>query len=166
MASTAADCHTASRLINSLKGVLIDLHRHPYPYIPNPEGLKKRASVALIIRINPNYSSWPSTHRARSEPNAHPVDGVSKLEQFFSQDWVQAGEPEVLFIKRASRKGDRWTGHVALPGGGRDPEDADDHATAIRETSEEVGIDLNEEDTIAVGNLPQRLVTTSWGKVP
>jgi 8-oxo-dGTP pyrophosphatase MutT (NUDIX family) len=62
--------------------------------------------------------------------------------------------------------GDKWNGHVALPGGKRDPEDEDDQAAAAREALEEVGIDLSPENAIAVGNLPQRIVTTSWGKVP
>lgn len=49
---------------------------------------------------------------------------------------------ELLLIVRAERDGDPWSGHVALPGGRREPDDADDLATAIRETREEVGIDL------------------------
>jgi 8-oxo-dGTP pyrophosphatase MutT (NUDIX family) len=79
---------------------------------------------------------------------------------------VQRGDPEVVFIKRAAREGDRWTSHVALPGGKRDPEDEDDKATAVRETSEEIGLDLNGRDAMFVGNLPERVVSTSWGKVP
>jgi 8-oxo-dGTP pyrophosphatase MutT (NUDIX family) len=89
-----------------------------------------------------------------------------RLIEFFAQPWVQHGEPEVLFIKRATRVGDRWTGHVALPGGKRDPEDEDDKAAAIREASEEIGFDLTTEDCISVGNLPERVVTTSWGALP
>lgn len=53
------------------------------------------------------------------------------------------GELELLLIKRAVRAGDPWSGHMALPGGRRDPGDADDAATAVRETREEVGIDLD-----------------------
>jgi 8-oxo-dGTP pyrophosphatase MutT (NUDIX family) len=79
---------------------------------------------------------------------------------------VKHGDPEILFIKRAARVGDKWNGHVALPGGKRDPEDGDDAVTAMREALEEVGIGLDNDNAIAVGNLPQRIVTTSWGKVP
>lgn len=49
---------------------------------------------------------------------------------------------EVLLIQRAVREGDPWSGHMALPGGHVDPEDADLAATAERETLEEVGLDL------------------------
>lgn len=48
----------------------------------------------------------------------------------------------VLLIRRAVRDGDPWSGHIALPGGRREPQDADLLATAIRETAEETGIAL------------------------
>ena len=49
---------------------------------------------------------------------------------------------EALFIKRAARTGDPWSGQVALPGGRYDPDDQDLEVTAVRETREETGVDL------------------------
>ncbi|GAB1733842.1 hypothetical protein NU195Hw_g7235t1 [Hortaea werneckii] len=144
----------APTLVSQTHTLLQHLSASPYPDLESPEATKRRASVAFIIRIKPSYSHWPSSS-----------EKIHDLDTFYAQDWVQHGDPEVLFIKRASRKGDRWTSHVALPGGKRDPEDADDQAAAIREAWEEVGLDV-QAHAISCGNLPQRLVTTHWGKKP
>jgi 8-oxo-dGTP pyrophosphatase MutT (NUDIX family) len=48
---------------------------------------------------------------------------------------------EILLIQRPTSESDPWSGHMALPGGRRQA-DEDDVVTAIRETREEVGIDL------------------------
>jgi len=50
---------------------------------------------------------------------------------------------ELLLIKRAEHPGDPWSGQMALPGGRRDPEDAHLLATVMRETREEVGVELS-----------------------
>lgn len=50
--------------------------------------------------------------------------------------------PDVLFIERAVREGDPWSGQVALPGGRRDEGEDDLLNTVIRETIEETGLDL------------------------
>jgi len=49
---------------------------------------------------------------------------------------------DVLLIRRAEYEGDPWSGHMAFPGGHQDPLDSNLAETAIRETREEVGIDL------------------------
>jgi 8-oxo-dGTP pyrophosphatase MutT (NUDIX family) len=167
-------------LISHLKAVLLELSENPYPDVPSPPNVPRRASVALILRVQPNYHHWPAVpehplHSHKSHPRrkssvassgSHKLSFKDILDAFFEQDWVKHGDPEILFIKRAAREGDKWNGHVALPGGKRDPEDDDDQVTAVREAMEEVGIDLSYQHAIAVGNLPQRVVTTSWGKVP
>lgn len=60
--------------------------------------------------------------------------------------------PQVLLMKRVTRDSDPWSGHVSLPGGGFEGSDGTLLATAIRETREELGIDL--ERTSLVGALP------------
>lgn len=51
-------------------------------------------------------------------------------------------EPEILFIKRAELERDPWSGHVAFPGGRVEEGDASLQATAMRETFEELSLDL------------------------
>jgi 8-oxo-dGTP pyrophosphatase MutT (NUDIX family) len=53
-----------------------------------------------------------------------------------------AGALELLLIKRAVYASDPWSGHVALPGGRQEPGDATLLHTAIRETREEIGVDI------------------------
>jgi 8-oxo-dGTP pyrophosphatase MutT (NUDIX family) len=152
-------------IIKELESVLVQLSENPYPHVPNPpDASKKRASVAAIIRVRPAFKPVSAPVHGSVIEVDKPASPPSTLSEFFAQDWVQEGDPELLFIKRAGRAGDRWSGHVALPGGKRDPEDEDDLAAAIRETREEVGLDLESADCLQAGNLPERLVTTSWGR--
>ncbi len=62
------------------------------------------------------------------------------------------GTTETLFIKRAEKAGDPWSGHMAFPGGHRDPGDADLKAAAVRETAEEIGLDISAAPVL--GELP------------
>ena len=57
---------------------------------------------------------------------------------------------DALFIERAIRAGDPWSGQIALPGGRRDPDDSDLAATAIRETREETGVELADAERLGV----------------
>src|SRR6267378_5818539 len=72
---------------------------------------------------------------------------------------------EVLLGERLRREGDPWSGQIGLPGGRHHPEDGTLLATALRETKEEVGIDLEGRAEIlghmaprAPGNKPEMLV--------
>jgi len=69
-----------------------------------------------------------------------------------------AGDPagdaaEVLFIKRAERAGDPWSGHLAFPGGRAEKRDATLVDLAMREAAEEVGIDARKGGRL-LGRLP------------
>jgi 8-oxo-dGTP pyrophosphatase MutT (NUDIX family) len=76
------------------------------------------------------------------------------------------GGLEVLVIRRADKEGDPWSGHMALPGGRREPGDQDAYDTARRETLEEIGLDLatgrtlGRLDDLGPSRMPRRLVVS------
>jgi 8-oxo-dGTP pyrophosphatase MutT (NUDIX family) len=70
------------------------------------------------------------------EPGEHTLAAVAAI----ARDTGDGAE--LLFIRRAERDGDPWSGHVAFPGGRAEPRDADAQAAAVRETLEEIGLDL------------------------
>ena len=56
---------------------------------------------------------------------------------------ARADELSVLLMRRVDDEQDRWSGQVSLPGGHAETGDGDLLATAVRETREEVGVDLD-----------------------
>jgi len=64
-----------------------------------------------------------------------------------------AHSAEILFIKRAERAGDPWSGHLAFPGGRAEESDASLLDVAMREAFEEVGIDARQGGRV-LGRLP------------
>ncbi len=93
---------------------------HRYPPAPNPPDLSDiRRSLA-------------GTRIPDRGDNAHAAVAL-----------VLAGDAadlNVCLIRRAEHESDRWSGHVALPGGRVDPIDLSPREAAIRETREEVGL--------------------------
>ena len=72
---------------------------------------------------------------------------------------------ELLLILRAQHERDPWSGHVSFPGGRVDATDAGPLAAAMRETREEVGLELAPDlcvgtldDLTAVGGRPGLVV--------
>lgn len=92
-----------------------------------------RIVSSLVQRLGEKLT--PGEARALTEGRRHAAVSVLLHEE-------PAG-PRVLLMKRAERAGDPWSGHISLPGGRYEPFDPDLLATAIRETREELGIELS-----------------------
>lgn len=127
----------------------------------------RRAAVALIIRIvpPPNYPLLPTPEKPLT------------LTQFFESDWVNHpnSRSEILYLHRDNTandvslcqskvKNNTAEAHVAFPGGRMEPDDEGGLYTAMRQTWEEINIDLAESCYTCVGQLDDREVTTSLGK--
>ena len=70
------------------------------------------------------------------------------------------GDARVVLTERADRGG-HHSGEVSFPGGRAEPSDADLVATALREASEEVGLDTDGEGIRVLGSLPVRWIPVS-----
>lgn len=140
------------------------LHRirsTPPRIIASPPTQPRRAAVAIVIRVVPAPS-----YSASTTSTAPP-----QLSEFFQLDWVNDpnAQPEILFLRRDHPVNDDGTvppkeAHVAFPGGRTEPDDEGGAYTALRQTWEEIGIDLAERDYICIGQLDDREITTSLGK--
>lgn len=77
-------------------------------------------------------------HPPRITPDPSPRAAVAAILR------AQIRGPEILLIRRADRPSDPWSGQMAFPGGRQSTDDPDLVATAIRETQEEIGLDLRD----------------------
>ncbi len=84
--------------------------------------------------------------QAAPEPRTAPGTRQAAVAIILRPDVAGGEGSDVLFIKRAEKAGDPWSGHMAFPGGHREPADPDLRAAAMRETLEEIGLDLGGAD--------------------
>lgn len=85
---------------------------------------------------------------ARTPKRHDPADPVRRAAVALLLRLGDADALELLLIKRAEYASDPWSGHVALPGGRQESGDATLLQTAIRETREEIGVDIAGQGTV------------------
>ncbi|KAI0318987.1 hypothetical protein OF83DRAFT_1112859 [Amylostereum chailletii] len=152
--SSSNDSKTTSAL---LFRALHRIRTTPPRVIASPPTQPRRAAVALILRVVPP-PHFPTSYIPPTPPS---------LADFFALDWVAhpAARPEILFLHRSKPDpGDTQDAHVAFPGGRMEEGDEGGLYTAMRQTWEEIGLDLAENDYMAIGQLDDREITTSLGK--
>jgi 8-oxo-dGTP pyrophosphatase MutT (NUDIX family) len=101
-------------------------------------------SVALLELVE--------TSLAGHSPNPLPLRASARRCAVAVILQLRGGDLAVLMIKRAEREGDPWSGHMAFPGGRKEPQDRNGYVTAVRETWEEIGLQLGPQDR-CVGKL-------------
>ena len=94
------------------------------------------STESRLARIAEAVRSRPPRYAERDEPYWEAAVALVLRER-------EGRVPELLFINRARREDDPWSGQVALPGGRRDDGEADLAETVLRETREETGVDLS-----------------------
>lgn len=91
-------------------------------------------SLLHIEKIRDTVRSYsPQRHEIRESTRCAAVSVVLRPIE---------NDTEALFILRAIKEGDPWSGHMAFPGGHKDDTDSSMRAAAERETMEEIGLDL------------------------
>lgn len=73
---------------------------------------------------------------------------------------------ELLMMRRAERKGDPWSGHMAFPGGKMDNKDESTFETSLRELAEETGIPSPDTCLQSIGRLSDVLTRNHSGQKP
>jgi 8-oxo-dGTP pyrophosphatase MutT (NUDIX family) len=107
---------------------------------------------AAALLVHPEIIKLRSALASRKTADAETEAGVRRAAVALIFRAGETGDPELLFIKRAEYPGDPWSGQVAFPGGREEVGDSNLLNTAIRETHEEIGLDLVRDATV-IGTL-------------
>ena len=113
--------------------------------VPLPAGPDSLMPVFTDGRLRPRFAPSPTARPAAVlvllYPDAH-------------------GEARIVLTERVSYDG-HHSGEVSFPGGKAEPGDADAAATAVREASEEVGLDAVSAEVTVVGTLEPVFIPVS-----
>ena len=121
-------------------------------HIPRPAGVRQGAAAPWAdLPPGTRRVDLDTLRNALGERGEPPATGAcNRLSAVLIPLYVHRGEPNVILTRRAAHLRTH-SREVAFPGGGREPGDADLWETALRETSEEIGLDPAE--AVRIGEL-------------
>jgi 8-oxo-dGTP pyrophosphatase MutT (NUDIX family) len=136
------------------------LTRDPLPSRPRAEECDNVDAMEEGLRTS-TIAAALRDHEPRVDP------GVPAIRKAAVAAILRDARPgaELLFIHRAEDPRDPWSGHMAFPGGHIDPSDGGPLGAALRETREELGLDL-EGAGILLGRLSEVRTHLRAGRVP
>ncbi|ORZ13977.1 NUDIX hydrolase domain-like protein [Absidia repens] len=149
--------------IQHLRSLCEKLYSSPIENKVSPISHPRRAGVAAILRWNIDGEQSDELLSTLPTPLTSTLSQDSTLTSFINQMDSVPGELELLFIQRAKRPGDLWSGQVAFPGG-KNEENETDMETAMREVEEEIGLDLGGQDFLHLGKLNDKEITSLENK--
>ncbi len=116
-------------------------------YLPST----RRSTAALILRFSDQDSKKVSKLFSHLDAGISATEAISRLER--NQDENATSSLQLLFLKRADIRDDRWSGRIAFPGGFRDVDDRSDMDALVREVHDEIGFPLRSPDFILLGKM-------------
>ncbi len=149
---------------------------HVYEYATMAYRIPTRFPVrAVSVEAPPAlvYLSWvigptlPEIRTALAARPARPILGERLMRHAAVAAVLRDSDtgPELLLIRRAERRGDPWSGDMAFPGGLVSASDLGPYEAALRETSEELGLDLGR-DARPIGELSHVLSVAHLRPLP
>jgi 8-oxo-dGTP pyrophosphatase MutT (NUDIX family) len=122
---------------------------------------KSQIKTYLIDFVNDDKNYLYSDRNFIKNKSSHitKILNIDSLQKFLNEKFYQYTDiksesvnnllsVEILLVKRAPSLRDKYSGNVAFPGGKFEKEDVNDLNTAIRETQEEIGLNLSEDTPI------------------
>ena len=116
----------------------------PFKQEPEKRLLKSYDLETVVSRL----SAESATAAIRNEEEEFGAEQRTAAVAAIIRQSQDRKDTEILLMCRAERDGDPWSGHMAFPGGRRDHRDESLLHTAVRETFEEVGLDLRAHGTM------------------
>ena len=124
--------------------------------------VRSTGSVSLQVTVSLQQIEYALAHHRPRKRRLRVVLKRSAVAMILRE---RSGAAEILMIKRAEHPGDPWSGHMAFPGGRMERHDRHGLDVAVRETREEIGVALDDQDS-CIGRLSELMTHLTLRRRP